>query len=72
MTTHLMEGAEIVKAMRAHAATTILTADSSKYGETGFISVLPLSDMNLIITDGGLNDEAAAALAGAGVTLRRV
>jgi DeoR family galactitol utilization operon repressor len=72
MTTHLMEGAEIVRAMKAHAATTILTADSSKYGKTGFASVLPLSAMNLIITDGGLSDGAAAELENENITLKRV
>ncbi|MDR2743076.1 MAG: DeoR/GlpR family DNA-binding transcription regulator [Treponema sp.] len=58
MTTHLMEGAEIVKAMKAHAETTILIADSSKYGRIGFAGVLPLSEMDLIITDANLGDEA--------------
>ncbi|MDR1390332.1 MAG: DeoR/GlpR family DNA-binding transcription regulator [Treponema sp.] len=59
MTTHLAEGAEIVKAMKAHAETTVLLADSSKFGRAGFISVLPLSKMELIITDSGLGDEEA-------------
>jgi DeoR family galactitol utilization operon repressor len=72
MTTHLVEGAEIVKAMKAHAETTILVADSSKYGKTGFTSVLPLSDMDLIITDRSLEDGAAAAMEGAGITVKRV
>jgi DeoR family galactitol utilization operon repressor len=72
MTTHLMEGAEIVKAMKAHAETTVLVADSSKYGRTGFISVLPLTDMDLVITDRGLPAGAAAELEGTGLALKRV
>ncbi|GHV89411.1 DeoR family transcriptional regulator [Spirochaetia bacterium] len=72
ITTHLMEGAEIVKAMKAHAETTVLVADSSKYGKTGFASVLPLSALDRIITDAGLADGAARELAEAGVGLTRV
>ncbi|MDR1374032.1 MAG: DeoR/GlpR family DNA-binding transcription regulator [Treponema sp.] len=72
MTTHLAEGAEIVKAMKDHAETTVLVADSSKYGRAGFVSVLPLSAINLVITDRGLGDGAAAELEGAGIAVKRV
>jgi DeoR family galactitol utilization operon repressor len=71
ITTHLVEGGEIVKAMKAHAETTVLLADSGKYGRVGFISVLPLSDLDLVLTDGGLEEEAAAELAGAGILVNR-
>jgi DeoR family galactitol utilization operon repressor len=71
MTTHLMEGAEIVKAMKAHAQTTVLVADSSKYGKVGFASVLPLSAMDLIITDGDLQDSAEGELREAGITISK-
>jgi DeoR family galactitol utilization operon repressor len=71
MTTHLVEGAEIVKAMRAHAGTTVLTADSSKYGRTGFANVLPLSAVDLILTDEDLDAAAAAELEAAGIQVRR-
>jgi DeoR family galactitol utilization operon repressor len=72
MTTHLMEGAEIVKAMKAHAATTVLVADSSKYGKVGFASVLPLLAMDLILTDRNLDDRAEADLGEAGININRV
>jgi len=72
MSTHIMEGAEIVKAMKAHAQTTVLVADSSKYGKVGFASVLPLSAMNLILTDNGLDDNAEAELREASIDIRRV
>ena len=72
MTTHLMEGAEIVKAMKAHAAATVLVADSSKYGKVGFVSVLPLSAMNLILTGEDLEDPAEAELREAGIDVRRI
>jgi DeoR family galactitol utilization operon repressor len=72
MTTHLMEGAEIVKAMKAHAKTTILVADSGKYGKVGFASVLPLSAMDLILTDSDLADHAEHELRETGVEIRRI
>jgi DeoR family transcriptional regulator, galactitol utilization operon repressor len=58
MTTHLVEGGEIVKAMRERAEEAWLLADSSKYGRTGFVSVLPLSSIDGIVTDSGLDSEA--------------
>jgi len=71
MTTHLFEGAEIVKTMKDHAQTTVLVADSSKYGKYGFINVLPLSAMNLIITDIELEAKAEAELKDAGIKVRK-
>ena len=56
MTTQLVEGAEIVKAMRERAEETLLVADSSKWGKTGFVNVLPLDAVSGIITDAGLGD----------------
>ena len=72
MTTHLMEGAEIVKAMKSHAETTVLTADSSKYGRVGFSNVLPLSAMDLILSDWDLNEQAEKDLLEAGINIRRI
>jgi DeoR family galactitol utilization operon repressor len=72
ITTHLAEGAEIVKAMKAHAETTVLLADSQKFGKLGFVSVLPLSQMDLIITDWDLADSAAAELAEAEINVQRI
>jgi DeoR family galactitol utilization operon repressor len=69
MTTHLMEGAEIVRTMKAHAETTVLVADSSKYGKIGFASVLPLSAVDLILTDNNLEEEAQAELLEAGIKI---
>jgi len=71
MTTHLIEGAEIVKTMKAHAQTTVLVADSSKYGKFGFINVLPLSAMDLIITDGELDNTAEKELIEAGINISK-
>jgi DeoR family galactitol utilization operon repressor len=71
MTTHLMEGAEIVKAMKAHAQKTVLVADSSKYGKTGFAGVLPLSAMDLILTDSNLSAAAETQLRDAQIAIQK-
>ncbi len=62
LTTHLVEGAEIVKKMAAQADQVILTADSSKYGKAGFVRVLPLERMSCIITDDGFDPSAREQL----------
>lgn len=72
MTTQLFEGAEIVKAMRRCARETFLVADSTKYGKTGFVDVLPLSEIDGLITDGGLDAAAVAALGEASIPCRLV
>lgn len=63
LTTQLVEGAEIVKAMRDQAEDTWLVADSSKYGKTGFVSVLPLREVDGIITDSQLPEAARGEIA---------
>jgi DeoR family galactitol utilization operon repressor len=70
MTTHLVEGAEIVKGMKAHAETTVLLADSSKFGKIGFISVLPLQEIDLMITDSELDKQAEYTLTEAGIRIQ--
>ncbi|MCX7024790.1 MAG: DeoR/GlpR family DNA-binding transcription regulator [Spirochaetes bacterium] len=69
MTTHLVEGAEIVKAMVARAEISILLADSSKYGRAGFVSVLPLSGVDRVVMDDGLPPTAAEELRAVGIDL---
>lgn len=72
MTTHLVEGGEIVKAMRERADETWLLADSSKYGKTGFVTVLSLSEIDGIITDSELADDAVREIEDASLNLLRV
>jgi DeoR family transcriptional regulator, galactitol utilization operon repressor len=67
MTTQLLEGAEIVKAMRASAEDTLLLADSSKYGKTGFVNVLSLSEVDGVITDSGIGENALRGLTDASI-----
>lgn len=51
LSTHLVEGAEMAKAMAACADQSVLLADSSKYGRTGFVHIMPLSAIDTLITD---------------------
>lgn len=62
LTTGFVEGAQVAALMHERAEETWLVADSSKYGQAGFVSFLPLAAITGIITDRGLPDEAVAAL----------
>jgi DeoR family transcriptional regulator, galactitol utilization operon repressor len=71
-TTHLVEGAEIVRKMSSRAEQTILLADSTKYGKVGFARVLDLRDVTTVICDDELSEAATRELTEAGVDLRLV
>ena len=72
LSTHLVEGAEIVRRMAAQAQQVVVLADSSKFQHTGFVHVLPLREIDLIVTDQGLSDAGAAELTEAGPRVVRV
>lgn len=72
LTTHLVEGAEIVKKMAAQAGSTICVADSSKYGNAGFVKVLPLENVSTLITDSGLDPAVISQIKEAGVEVLTV
>jgi DeoR family transcriptional regulator, galactitol utilization operon repressor len=72
LTTHLVEGAEIVKRMANQAENTVLVADSSKHGKTGFVKVLPLETMNIIITDSNLAENTQALFSENGIEIKIV
>jgi len=61
-TTHLVEGAEVVKTMHKQSDRTVLLADSSKYGKTGFARILPLESVDHIICDKGLPKAIASRI----------
>ena len=67
LTTHLVEGAEIVRKMTDRSETTILVADSSKYGRRGFVRVLPVKGVEKLISDSGLSKTSRTELEQAGV-----
>ncbi|MDR0399342.1 MAG: DeoR/GlpR family DNA-binding transcription regulator [Treponema sp.] len=62
ITTHLLEGGEIIKVMKEQARRTVLLADSTKYGRAGPVSIMPLSGADGIITDPRIPREAAAEM----------
>ena len=62
LTTRFVEGAQVATTMRKRAEQTWLVADSSKFGQAGFVSFLPLDAITGIITDSGLPDNAVEAL----------
>ena len=72
MTTHLVEGAEIVRRMAERCENTILVADSSKFGKIGFVHVLPVAAIETLITDGDLSPSAKAELRETGVDVVQV
>jgi DeoR family galactitol utilization operon repressor len=62
LTTQFAEGAEVIAAMHDRADETWLLADSSKYGRSGFVSVLPIDQITGIITDRGISPKTLANL----------
>ena len=66
LTTHLVEGAEIVRRMAERSETVVLVADSSKYGKVGFVRVLPVQGVHRLITDTGLEAPRGAGAGGRG------
>ena len=66
LTTHLVEGAEIVRKMAAQAEMTVLVADSTKYGRIGFVRVLPIAGVHQMITDSDMKPETIRELHEAG------
>jgi DeoR family galactitol utilization operon repressor len=62
ITTHLLEGGEVIKVMKERARQTILLTDSTKYGRAGPVTIMPLSEADGIITDRQIPPEAAAEM----------
>ncbi|MDD2296910.1 MAG: DeoR/GlpR family DNA-binding transcription regulator [Sphaerochaetaceae bacterium] len=67
LTTHLMENAEIVRRMCHQATKRVLVTDSSKYGKQGFVKIFALSEIDVLITDKGLPEEAIEEIRAMGI-----
>lgn len=67
VTDSTLEIAQVKRAMVRAARQVILVADSSKWGRTGFIKVLPLSGVHTVVVDAGLPESERAALERMGV-----
>jgi len=72
LTTQFVEGAEVIKAMKERTRETWLVADSSKYGRSGFVSFMTLSEVDGIISDTGFERTAADSIRELPVELRLV
>jgi len=69
LTTHLVESAEVAKRMASQADKTVLVADAAKYGKAGFVKVLPLSEVDMLITDNALPEAIRNSLSGNGLEI---
>jgi len=72
MTTHIEESAEIIKYMEKQADKTVLLADSSKYGKSGFVKILPLDSVDMIITDKDMEKSVVSEISESGIEVRQV
>lgn len=72
LTTNYVEAAEVTRTMAEHCDTTVLVADSGKYGRRGFTRYMALSDVDILITDKDLPEEAQEEISGCGVAVTRV
>ena len=72
MTTHLVEGAEIVKCIARQSTRTILITDSSKFGRAGFVKILPMNGVDEMICDDTLPQSVAADLRSLGLKVQLV
>ncbi len=72
LTAHLMEEAEVARAMADQADEVVLLADSGKFGKVGFAHMLPLDRVSRLITDDGLDSGARARLTEHGLKVTMV
>jgi DeoR family transcriptional regulator, galactitol utilization operon repressor len=72
LSTHLVEGAEIVRRMATQADRVVVLADSGKFRRNGFVHVLPITAVDTIVTDTGLSRADEVELTEAGVEVVRV
>lgn len=72
MTTHMEEAAEIIKVMNRQSDQTVLLADSGKYGHSGFVNIMPLTKVNMIITDKAMPSEHVKSIRDAGIIVKQV
>jgi DeoR family transcriptional regulator of aga operon len=66
-TAHHEGEASINRLMASRAARVVVVADSSKVGRRAFARICATGEVNVLVTDGGIESAAAAAFADAGV-----
>ncbi len=72
LTTQLPGNAEIVRKMIQRAKRNILVAESSKYKRQGFVKILPMSDIDILITDMNFPQEDVPQFEALGIEVIRV
>jgi DeoR family galactitol utilization operon repressor len=69
LTTNFVEAAEVSRTMARHCDRTVLVVDSSKFGKRGFTQVMPLSDVDAVITDSDISPEMRRDIEDCGVEM---
>ena len=72
LTTSRAPIADVLRAARDVASRTVALVDSSKFGRASLVSIAPAQALDLVVSDGGLDAEAAAEFRAAGVELQLV
>jgi DeoR family fructose operon transcriptional repressor len=72
LTTSRRPLADVVNAARAAAGRTVGLIDASKFGRASLVSIAPAEDLDLILTDAGLDEAVADEYRTAGVRLEIV
>lgn len=67
LTSYLIEDAAIQKRMAEGSEIVSVVADSSKFGQKGFVAFFPINRINILISDAGLPSEFAEALREMGI-----
>jgi DeoR/GlpR family transcriptional regulator of sugar metabolism len=69
LTTSRRPLADVVHAARAAAVRTVGLIDATKFGRASLVSIAPAQELDLIVTDGGLDPAVAEEYRTAGVRL---
>jgi DeoR family galactitol utilization operon repressor len=67
LTTSLIENAQVVQRMCSQATRRVLCVDSSKVGNRGFVRIMPITEIDTIVTDSGFPTDLVAELEELGV-----
>ncbi len=67
LTTYSLEIAEVIIQMVRRADQAVLCADSSKWGKTGNVNTIPLSEVDYLVTDDGATDDLKSQVKEQGV-----
>ncbi len=72
LTTNFVEAAEVSRTMARHCDKTVLVVDSSKFGRRGFTQVMPLHEIDVLITDEGVSEETRVHVKSCGIEMKIV